>query len=264
MIMDRANYSSAELVERVDFAADHALMRFKLDTTFSFVPGQYATIAVQDGDKLIARPYSIVSAPHEPLLEFFIELVPNGALTPRLWALKKGDHALIRNRMAGKFVRAEEDAVTNHLMIATVTGAAPFISMARALAAEMKRGKPAVHRLYILHGASHSSELGTYKDELTQLARDGWLHYVPTVSRPWEDPQWKGETGRVEELIRKYLDRLNLQPDTTFAYVCGHPQMIENAKGILQRARFPVKRIKEEVFFRLDDDASPRSGRNQP
>jgi ferredoxin--NADP+ reductase len=251
--MHRANYSRAELVARIGFSAVHAVLRFKPDRSFNFVPGQYATIAVEDGDKLIARPYSIVSSPHEPLLEFFIELVPDGALTPRLWALKPGDHVLIRNRMAGTFVLAQEDGLTNHLMIATVTGVAPYISIARAQALEIGCGKPAVHHLYILHGASQSADLGGYKDELARLACGGWLRYIPTVSRPWEDPEWTGETGRVEELIRKYLDRFSLDPGRTFAYLCGHPRMIENAQGILKRARFPDARVKVEQFFHLND-----------
>jgi ferredoxin--NADP+ reductase len=247
--MTRAHYSEAELVERVDFTIDHALMRFRLEPQLHFRPGQYATIALEAGGKLIARAYSIVSSPHEPLLEFFVELVPEGALTPRLWELKPGDRALIRNHAAGKLLLEEESGVDTHLMVATVTGVAPFISIARTLAIGISRGDPARHRLGIIHSGSRSEELGVYKDELSGLARDGWLDYTPTVSRPWEDPDWRGETGRAEDVVRKHADRLGFDHASTAAYVCGHPNMIENVRGVLRRARFSPDRIHEEKYF---------------
>ena len=62
-----------------------------------------------------------------------------------------------------------------------------------------------------------------------------WLTYVPTASRPWEDKSWTGETGRVDDVIRKYADAWNLMPDNTTVYLCGHPDMIENTRGIVRR-----------------------------
>jgi hypothetical protein len=79
--MDGSRYTRAELTERVDFSEDLAVFRFEPEESLDFVPGQYATIGMEDGDRKILRPYSVVSAPHERELEFFLELVPDGALT---------------------------------------------------------------------------------------------------------------------------------------------------------------------------------------
>jgi ferredoxin--NADP+ reductase len=247
--MSTANFYRAELSERIDFSHDLALFRFRPEGSFSFRPGQYATIAVEDGDKLIQRPYSIVSSPYEPFLEFFVELVPEGALTPRLWELRLGDFVWIRNRIVGAFTRDEKSGVTRHLMAATVTGIAPTLSMARSQRIELQQKGGEPHQFLVVHGASRSWELGVYKDELIEIAREGWLIYVPTVSRPWEDPDWSGETGRVEDLLRKYADLHGFDHQSAVGYACGHPDMIEKAKSILQRARFPKERIKEEKYF---------------
>ena len=59
--------------------------------------GQYCTIGLEG----IERPYSIVSSPHEPYLELFLERVPHGALTPRLWGLRLGDPVSLRPRPKG-------------------------------------------------------------------------------------------------------------------------------------------------------------------
>ncbi len=247
--MNATDFFQARLVERTNFSDDLALFRFRADTGLSFVPGQYATIAVERHGKLIQRPYSIASSPLEPFLEFFIELVPDGELTPLLWELTTNDSVFIRNRIVGRFTLDESSAVTKHLMLATVTGVAPFISMARTQRINLERGNARPHHLAIIHAASHSSEFGTYQAELSELSLSGWLSYVPTVSRPWTDADWEGETGRVEDVIRKYSDELGYDSSNAIAYACGHPQMIENAKGILTRRRFSKERLREEKYF---------------
>src|ERR1700719_2773059 len=76
-----------------------------------------------------------------------------------------------------------------------------------------------------------------YREELERFAAEvPWFKYVATISRPWEDAAWKGETGRVDDLVRKYIEQWGLRPETTTGYLCGHPSMCENGQGILQRA----------------------------
>jgi ferredoxin--NADP+ reductase len=75
------------------------------------------------------------------------------------------------------------------------------------------------------------------------------LTYVSTVSRPWEDKKWSGETGRVDDVIRKYADLWNLMPGNTKVYLCGHPNMIENARGIVRRHGWQENAIQAEAYF---------------
>jgi hypothetical protein len=89
----------------------------------------------------------------------------------------------------------------------------------------------------------------TMWEAIRQSAEVDWLTYIPTVSRPWEDTTWKGETGRVDDLVRKYTDSWGLAGDSTTAYLCGHPSMIENTKGILKRHGWEAGAIREEAFF---------------
>ncbi|HEY7547266.1 MAG TPA: ferredoxin--NADP reductase [Blastocatellia bacterium] len=241
------------MVERRDITADLAIFRFRPDAPFTFQPGQFATLAIEVGDKRIQRAYSIVSSPEEPLLELFIELVPQGKLTPPIWELKTGDSLLMRKRAAGNFTLDEKSQMKCHLMAATVTGIAPFASMIRTHRLKLARGEAEPLRFALVHGASHSREIAIYKDEMEEAARDGWLTYIPTVSRPWEEPLWEGETGRVEDVIRKYADALGFDHTNSVCYACGHPQMIENVKAIMLRARFPKQQFREEKYFQLKD-----------
>jgi ferredoxin--NADP+ reductase len=108
---------------------------------------------------------------------------------------------------------------------------------------------PGDHKLYCLQGGSRSWEFG-YREELEQYAREApWFKYVATVRRPWEDSEWKGETGRVDDLLRKYTHTWGLRPEATTAYLCGHPHMIENGRGILERAGWKKDAMFEELYF---------------
>ena len=59
------------------------------------------------------------------------------------------------------------------------------------------------HRLFLLDGTSRFWELG-YREEMERFAADvPWFTYVSTVSCPWEVKSWSGETGRLDDLVRK-------------------------------------------------------------
>ncbi|MCS7275926.1 MAG: FAD-binding oxidoreductase [Dehalococcoidia bacterium] len=230
---------TARIVGRRDLTGDLMLLWLEVPSSFNFRPGQYITIG-RDG---IERPYSIVSAPHElPRVELFIELVPQGKLTPRLWRLGPGDEVTMRPRAKGLFTF--EPGYPNQLMVATVTGIAPFVSIIRDYLHRGERG----HRFYVLQGASYCDEFG-YDSELRELAsrHPDLLTYVPTVSRPQEERNagWQGETGRVNTIVEKYIETFGLRPEDTIVYACGHSGMIQDVKARLLPKGW---RVKEEHF----------------
>jgi ferredoxin--NADP+ reductase len=240
----------ARITHRSDIASDLWIIRLAPGGDFRFIPGQYATLGVENSSKLVERAYSIVSAPHEKELEIFIELVPQGELTPLLYKLQTGDELSMRKVPKGRFTLDVKSGHKRHLLLCTVTGIAPFVSYVRSLEREW-REKQSIgeHQLYIINAASRSWEFG-YREEMEKAAASvPWLTYVPTISRPWEDEKWKGETGRIEDLLRKYADLWGLDETNTTAYLCGHPQMIDNSKGILRRRKFPKESIREEVYW---------------
>jgi ferredoxin--NADP+ reductase len=249
--MKDSRYARIELVDRTDFSDDLALFRFRADESVDFTPGQYATLGVHpDGMKRpLLRAYSIASAPHEETLDFFIELVHEGQLTPQLWTLSLGDRIWMRRKIVGRFTL--DETCTQHIMAATVTGVAPYVSFLRAQAHALHEGRrDAPHEMLILHGASHSWEFGTYLDELTAAAsRHDWLTYVPTVSRPWDETDWQGEVGRVEDVLRKHADAAGFTGPNVAAYTCGHPQMIDKAQGILRRGQLDEEHVHEEKYW---------------
>jgi len=253
MALPTDKHYTARVLERNDLSEDLWLIRVDPGGPFQFKAGQYATLGVDHEEKRIERAYSIVSSPYEEgVLEFFIELVPQGALTPHLYKLQKGDTMLCRKISKGRFTLDLKSGRTNHLLLATVTGIAPFVSYARTLYRDWKSGNstmPGNHKLYCLQGGSRSWEFG-YREELERIAAEvPWFKFVATISRPWEDAAWKGETGRVDDLVRKCVSDWGLKPTDTTTYLCGHPSMCENGQGILARAGWQKGSMFEEVYF---------------
>jgi ferredoxin--NADP+ reductase len=219
----------------VDFTPDHFKLWLEPAEPFTFAPGQYCTIGV-DG---VERPYSIVSSPREPLIELFVELIwpPNGHLTPLLHKLRVGDTVSIRRRAKGKFVL--NTSYRSHVMVSTVTGVAPFVSMLRHTLATPVEGA----QFYVLQGASYVDEFG-YDAELAELAANNSnVRFVPTCSRPQEarNFSWRGETGRVNTIVERYVREWALNPAETCIYVCGNPQMIEDVKTRYDNTGFHVE-----------------------
>ena len=132
--------------------------------------------------------------------------------------------------------------------MATVTGVVPYISFLRDYLHKGNEG----HHFYVLQGASYQDEF-TYLDELERLAAEhpDKITYVPTVSRPTEEHNagWAGETGRVNNIVEKYIDQLGLSPEDTLVYACGHPDMIEDVKDKLKPQGYKVE---EERFWKQD------------
>ena len=231
-----------KVLRRQDFTPELWVIWIEKPEGYTFKAGQYCTIGV-DG---VERAYSIVSAPHEESMELFIELVPlpDGVLTPKLYEVGVGDSVTIRPRAKGLFTLKPD--YPNHLLVATVTGIVPYMSYIR----EYLLDKSQDNHFYVLHGASYVHEF-TYDQELERLARDhpDVITYVPTISRPSEEPNrgWNGETGRVNLIVERYVEKFGLTPEDTLISACGHPAMIEDVKAMMKPRGF---RVEEERYWK--------------
>jgi ferredoxin--NADP+ reductase len=249
-MVDTEKYAAATIVSRRDLATDLWVVRIRPDCELPFRPGQYVTLGLELDGRIVERPYSIVSDPAEPEIELFIERVPDGELSAPLHDVPIGESTLVRKRCKGLFLKEAPVAEQAHVFVSTVTGIAPFVSILRSLRRRLEAGEWSADRpIVALQGASRSDELG-YEEELTALDREcDWFTYVPTISRPWEDPEWTGETGRVEDVLRKHADAAGVRPGQGGIYLCGNPQMITNCRGIMRRCGFGEKEIREEQYW---------------
>ncbi len=238
--VSRLDPAAGSVLTRSEPAPGLLILRLGRPASFHFVPGQSVRLGVGDA----SHPYTIASAPEAPHLEFCIELVPNGRLTPRLFALRPGDSVRLGSAAKGELVL--DESVPDHLMFATVTGVAPFISMLRH---ELSAPRPG-RRFMLVHGASLVAEL-LYREELESIVRAlPDATYVPAVSRP-DDPAnrgWTGERGRLPSISERWADRFGLEPGSCRVYACGNPAMVEAIAAQFETPGVPVS---TESFWRV-------------
>src|SRR4051794_18980617 len=107
----------------------------------AFEAGQFVRIALEIEGERVARAFSMVSAPGEPLLEFYGVVVPQGPLSPRLARLQAGEHLFVAANPAGFLVLSEVPAAETLWVRASGTGLAPVPSLPGALSRLDRVGK---------------------------------------------------------------------------------------------------------------------------
>jgi ferredoxin--NADP+ reductase len=215
-----------------------------------FEPGQFAVLGLpgytsrckfsepenppSEPHKLIRRAYSIASSSlvHE-FLEFYISLISNGALTPRLFDLKIGDPIWLSPKVTGMFTFDEVPPEMHIILIATGTGLAPYMSMLSTL---LDCGGERL--ISVLHGAYHTWDLGYRSELLTLQHMCSNFTYFATIDRPEDEPvPWNGPVGFVQDMWRTRVIRqkwgFDPTPENTHIFLCGNPAMIEDAVRIL-------------------------------
>jgi ferredoxin--NADP+ reductase len=239
--------TNATLIERRDVTADVASLFVQPEGLGAgYVPGQYATLGIADGDRVIQRPYSM-AAPHasNAAWEFHVRRVRGGALTERLWELPIGARLRL-GAPRGRFTPDPSDE-RSRLFVATGTGIAPFVAMIRGdLAAGRRR------RTVVVHGVAHADELG-FADLLASLAADrrSGIRYVPTISRPADrrNSGWSGATGRAETVLADRWDALGLDRARIVAYLCGNPGMVGAVQASLAARGVAPGDVRTESYW---------------
>jgi ferredoxin--NADP+ reductase len=192
--------------------------------------GQFVRIGVRDGDEVIARPYSLVNTPEEKYLEVYFNIVEEGPLSPRLFALKAGDEVLVSDRPSG-FLTVSEIPEAAHLwLIATGTGIGPFLAILKS-AAVWQKFTTAV----LCYSVSYAEELA-YRDliaELKQIHGDQF-RFVPIVTRE----VFPGGLGhRVPTLLQdgslEQFTGFVINADNSHVMMCGSTEMIIDVSAAL-------------------------------
>jgi ferredoxin--NADP+ reductase len=196
--------------------------------SLQFEAGQFVRIALDIDGERVARPFSFVNAPGDPVHEFYGIVVPQGPLSPRLAGLGQGDRLYVAANPAGFLVLSEVPDAETLWLVSTGTGIAPFLSILRT-DAPWRRFKHVV----LVHAVRHAREL-VYREMIEDLVKKSALRYVSFVSREAHPGSLAGRIpaalrdGRLEQAAG-----LRIAPDTSQLLLCGNPDMLKDTTAAL-------------------------------
>ena len=194
---------------------------------YEFETGECAVLFDSSGD---SRPYSISSAPNDPVLSFLIRRQPGGSLSNFLAERSVGDSVRI-SLPFGDFRPSVSERPA--VLIATGVGIAPFLSLVRSGGQVSCLSTSA--SLFCLYGVRYVNEViehsffqnnSTLSLAVSREAVGGCYH------------------GRVSGLI----ETIDLPDDADF-FLCGYDSMIDDVFARLRVRGVLDSRIHTEVFF---------------
>jgi Na+-transporting NADH:ubiquinone oxidoreductase subunit F len=207
----------------------------------TFKPGQYIQLEIPKY-KLSSAPefraFSMASFPEEhQKIELYVGLVEKGIVSTYVHDyLREGDELVMRGPFGDFYYKDSEREI---LMIATGTGLAPIMSILRYM-----RKEKIARKTTLFFGTRVEEDLFCV-EELTKMEKElPNFTYVPTLSRMPDDSPWKGERGRVTDLIEKRIPK-GADLDV---YICGNPDMVDSCLEILKKKGIPENQVYFDKF----------------
>lgn len=194
---------------------------------FSFRPGQFVMLEVPGYGEC---PISISSSPSDRG-HFELCIRKAGVVTGALHRARRGAAVGIRGPFGSHFP-IEEMRGHSILLIAGGLGMAPL----RSPLLKVVEDRVDFGDVFILYGTKRPDQLlFDYQHEEWNRIDDIDLQVI--VEEP--DPEWKGSVG----LITSLLDSVEVDPERTYAIVCGPPVMFKFVCARLAEIGLPMQRM---------------------
>lgn len=213
---------------------------------FAFIPGQFLQVHFHYGDgKPTKRSYSVAtvgdgSAPVRQI-EIAVSYVDGGAATALLGNLQHGD-TITASGPYGRFCLLDADTNRRYLLVGTGTGITPYRAMLPLLRRVITTRQCEVALIF---GARNEQEL-LYDADFTAFEREvpGFRYYACLSRVPRALPRTQDRAGHVQGL----LNELAPNAEGDIAYLCGNPNMVDEAFALLKDAGLPVPHIRREKY----------------
>jgi ferredoxin-NADP reductase len=217
------------IVREVSHPTPHGVvLRLEVPDRVDHLPGQHYVVRLTADDGYVAqRSYSLTSAPHDPLIEMYVERLDDGEVSTFLAdVVEPGDELEVQGPIGGWFVWRGD---TPAFGVAGGSGVAPLVAMLRHA---VHLGRPELIRCAVssrtLADLPYAEEFAA-AGSLVALTREKSAHGRPA--------------GRI---VARELEPLLLPHATCF--VCGSASFSGTATTLLTALHVPHDRIRVESF----------------
>ncbi len=209
---------------------------------FDYVSGQTIDLTLIDPKVMDAegpvRTFSLVSAPHEPELEFATRM-RSTAFKNAIAAAPSGME-LAWDGPYGSFT-LHKNAAKPAVFLAGGIGITPFMSITKTAIHDKLP-----HQIYLFHG-NNRPEDAPFLNDLTAMGKSNPnFHYIPAMSAMEKSSQpWDGERGYIDKsMLGRYVTDLN----APIYYIAGPAAMVTAMRKTLAEAGIDEDNIRFEEF----------------
>lgn len=210
-----------------------------------FIPGQFITLMFDAEGKVKRRSYSLSNSPDHSELEIAISYVEGGVASERLFNLKEGESVLAMGPAGRLVLQANEPDVKRYVLIGTGTGIAPYRAMVEQIARLAGQGV----KFVIMQGVQYRQDLLYGEDFLALAKAQANAEFHAFYSR--EEIGVLADAGAHEHqgYVQTYFNHLQLNPNEDVVYLCGNPNMIDDAFALLTAQGFGPKNVRREKYI---------------
>ncbi len=215
----------------------------------SYIPGQFISFHFPDpdnGDKLLRRSYSIASlhpsTENITEIDIVLTILPDGLASNFFDAAKVGMEVEMSGPY-GALVLAKE-LPKRIFLVATSTGVAPFRTMLPQIAEMLDAGTEIDIELIL--GVQTPTE-ALFAEDFRAFTKahprfQFNLCYSRAAAHELQADEYSG-------YVQYRLEALAPTPENDLVYLCGNPDMIDNAYKLLTERGFSPRQVKREKYI---------------
>ena len=231
------------LINRHKLSNNTIQLDFQVEGEFDFTAGQFVQFMIDQDGKTQKRSYSIANSPEsfhkEGHLEIAVSLVEGGMASNLFSQADLG----LQLQMAGPFgiLTAPAEHSGQIVLTGTGTGLAPYRAMLPTLTSMAESGIPVT----VIMGVRHRTDL-IYEQAFRQAAEQhSNFSYQVCMSR---ETEVDSSINEFRGYVQQRFEHLNLDTDSDLVYLCGNPNMIDDAAKVLLDMGFGSRQVKREKY----------------
>ncbi len=232
------------LQDKINLSANTQHFRFTTNEPngLEYKAGQFISLHIEKDGVEHRRNYSIANAPAaDNIIELAMAYMPQGLASTLLYNLQPGE-TLQASGPYGQFVLKDEVLPKRYILIGTGTGITPYRSMLPHLSHLLNT---TALQVVILQGVRTPEDL-LYSGEFIEFAaQHQHAKFLACYSRELpRDPQ----SYEVAGYVQNHLAGLHIKAGEDIAYLCGNPNMVDDAFHILQELGLDRTHIRREKY----------------
>lgn len=218
---ENMNAKELTITKKIRLAEGVYVLELAMPEPLPFIPGQFVVLMVAPK---VFRSYSLVEV-KDTTMTLLVDVRVGGPASQFFEGCEPGDTLQLIGKALGKFTVKESDRPK--VFIATGTGLAPFIPMAKHL---LDQDPSADVKLFFGSRFAQEAYCASFFAEYLDSEKHPNFQIINCISRPEGELQEGSFEGRVTTVVPSQLEECGSQD----FYLCGNPQMVDDIQAILK------------------------------